>query len=359
MTISSRRQKALALMSAAGVDALVLCRAENLRYLCGFTGSDGALVLSPDELVFLTDSRYTTQAREQVAADRVAEYKVKADGIVAQLQQCAATRIGFEADLAYSAAMDLQGRAGNDWQWFPLKDELQGLRLHKTADEIDAISVATGLNAAAFAEIRGEIKPGAREKELSLALEFALRRRGADEKAFGIIVASGPRGALPHGLASERLLQRGELVTLDFGCRCEGYHSDETVTLALGSVSDELRKIHDVVLQAHDLALAAVKPGIPLAELDRVAREAIHAAGYGDFFGHGLGHGVGLEVHEPPTVSPRSTLSAENGMVFTIEPGIYVPGLGGVRIEDMVLVTAEGYRLLTKISKTFDDCLLH
>lgn len=346
-------------MSAAGVDALVLCRPENLRYLCGFTGSDGALILTRNELVFLTDSRYTTQARDQVFADRVEEYKIKADGIVSGLKSSPTLHVGFESDLAYGAVQDLQVRGGEDWQWLSLKDELQGLRLHKTEDEIEAITVAAGLNAAAFEAVRAEIKPGAREKDVALALEFALKQRGADEKAFDIIVASGPRGALPHGLASERVMQRGELVTIDFGCRRAGYHSDETVTLALGDVPSELRRIYDVVLQAHDLALAAIKPGVPLIELDRIARSHIDTAGFGAYFGHGLGHGVGLEVHEPPTVSSRSTLSAECGMVFTVEPGIYVPGLGGVRIEDMVLVTAEGNRLLTKISKTFEDCLLN
>lgn len=346
-------------MTAAGVDALVLQRPENLRYLCGFTGSDGALVLHRHASVFLTDSRYTTQAREQVAADRVAEYKVKADGIVAELRECEASCIGFEADLAYSAVTDLQNLGEDVWQWSPMKDELQSLRLHKTTEEIAAIDAAAALNAAAFAEIRGSIRPGVAEREIALALEFALKRRGADEKAFDIIVASGPRGAMPHGIASDRVLQRGELVTVDFGCRRAGYHSDETVTLALGDVPEQLRRMHDVVLRAHDLALAAVRPGIPLVDLDRVARDCITQAGFGAFFGHGLGHGVGLEVHEPPTVSPRSKLSAESGMVFTIEPGIYVPEMGGVRIEDMVLVTAEGCRVLTKISKTFADCLLN
>jgi Xaa-Pro aminopeptidase len=164
---------------------------------------------------------------------------------------------------------------------------------------------------------------------------------------------------MPHGVASDKILAEGELVTIDFGCRLAGYHSDETVTYALGDVSAELRTIFDTVLEAHDRALAAVAPGMALAELDRLARDHITACGYGDYFGHGLGHGVGLEVHEAPTVSPRSTAIAEAGMVFTVEPGIYVPGVGGVRLEDMVLVTAVGYRTLTKIPKTFCNILLN
>jgi Xaa-Pro aminopeptidase len=164
---------------------------------------------------------------------------------------------------------------------------------------------------------------------------------------------------MPHGVASDRALGEGELVTIDFGCRLAGYHSDETVTLALGAVSDVLRAIFDIVLEAHDRALAAVAPGVALAELDRVARDHIKSCGYGDYFGHGLGHGVGLEVHEAPTVSPRSQAFAEPGMVFTIEPGIYLPGVGGVRIEDTVVVTGEGHQALTKIPKTFRNILLN
>jgi Xaa-Pro aminopeptidase len=233
------------------------------------------------------------------------------------------------------------------------------LRLHKSPDEIDAIASAAGLNVAGFAEIEAMIRPGVREKDIALALEFALRQLGAEEKAFDIIVASGLRGAMPHGVASDKKLAEGELVTIDFGCRLRGYHSDETVTLALGQASAELRTLFDVVLEAHDLALAAVAPGVALTELDRLARDHIKTCGYGDYFGHGLGHGVGLEIHEGPTVSPRSTAIAEAGMVFTIEPGIYLPGVGGVRIEDMVLVTTDGHQALTKIPKTFRNILLN
>ena len=221
------------------------------------------------------------------------------------------------------------------------------------------IASAADLNAAGLAEVTAMIRPGVREKDIALALEFALRRLGAEEKAFDIIVASGVRGAMPHGVASDKILAEGEMVTIDFGCRLRGYHSDETVTLALGEVSDELRTIFEVVLEAHDRALEAVAPGVALSELDRLARDHIKACGYGDYFGHGLGHGVGLEIHEAPTVSPRSAAIAEEGMVFTIEPGIYLPGLGGVRIEDIVLVTADGHQTLTKIPKMFRNILLN
>jgi len=359
MNYSQRRQKVVNLLSAFTLDALILCQPENIRYFCGFSGSDGVLLITSEQLVFLTDSRYTTQAKDEVSADSVVEYKVQADGVVAQLTSSAVTRIGFEAGLAYGVVKGFQEKGGSSWSWVHLRDELHTLRLQKSKGEISLISKAADLNTLGLAEVETMIRPGVQENEIALALEFALRKLGAEEKAFDIIVASGVRGALPHGVASDKALAEGELVTIDFGCRLSAYHSDETVTFALGEVSTELRTIFDTVLEAHDRALAAVTPGVALAELDRIARDHIVDCGYGDYFGHGLGHGVGLEVHEAPTVSPRSSAIAEEGMVFTIEPGIYVPGVGGVRIEDMVLVTVDGYQTLTKIPKTFRNILLN
>lgn len=359
MIFAQRRQKVADLLVEMELEALVFCLPENLRYLCGFTGSDGALIVTCDQLVFLTDSRYTTQAGEEVTADRISEYTVKVDGILAVLRTSGATRIGFEAGLAYALVSELQSKGDAGWHWRPCLEQLHGLRMHKSAGEISCMAAAADLHVAALAEVTPLLRPGTREQDVALALEFALRKLGAEEKAFDIIVASGVRGAMPHGVASSKLLAEHELVTIDFGCRLAGYHSDETVTLALGEVSDELRSIFDTVLAAHDRALAAVAPGGALAELDRIARDHIQACGYGSYFGHGLGHGVGLEIHEAPSVSPRSKAIAEAGMVFTIEPGIYVPGVGGVRIEDMVLVTAQGHQILTKIPKLFRNILLN
>jgi len=359
MTYSHRRQKVADLLVKLNLDAMVFCKPENLRYLCNFSGSDGALVVTSDRLVFLTDSRYTMQASTEVSADAVCEYKVKVEGVVEQLRTAGVGRIGFEAELPFRTARELREKGASGWQWFDYFDEVHGLRLHKSPVEVRMIGAAADLHVAALAEVEELIRPGYREKDVALALEFALRKLGAEEKAFDIIVASGLRGAMPHGVASDKLLADGELVTIDFGCRLAGYHSDETITLALGEVTDKLRMIFDVVLEAHDRALSAVSSGIALAELDRIARDHIRNCGYGDYFGHGLGHGVGLEIHEAPTLSPRGKAIAEEGMVFTIEPGIYLPGVGGVRIEDMVLVTATGFQTLTKIPKTFRNILLN
>lgn len=353
---NDRAQQVHTLLAQSGLDACLFLHPPNLRYLCGFTGSDGVLVATEKGDCFLTDSRYTTQAREQVRADEIRQYQVKLDGVAGFLQEKGVRRIGFEAEtLSFATVQKLRDKGPEGAEWVPLDKPLLGLRGIKDAAEIAGIEAATRLNAEAFAEILPLVRPGVREREIALALEFALKRRGGEEKAFDFIVASGPRGALPHGIAADRELGTGELVTIDFGTRVDGYHSDETVTVAVGEVTEKLRQIYDIVLQAHDLALASLRPGMSLRQVDAVARDFITARGYGDFFGHGLGHGVGLEVHEFPTLSPRSEDTAQEGMVVTIEPGIYIPELGGVRIEDMAVVTADGCRVLTRIDKAFKE----
>lgn len=347
-----RSPRAIALLDENGLDAFCFFHLPNIRYLCGFTGSDGALVVFGGSDCFLSDSRYTTQAAAEVSAEERREYRTKAEGVCALLTERGVRRVGFESEYLSCAALErLRRLSPAELEWVPVEAPVATLRSIKSPAEIAILEEAAALSAAAFADILPLARPGISERELALALEFAMKRRGGDEKAFDLIVAGGERGAMPHGVASQRPLARGELVTIDYGVRWRGYHSDETVTLAVGPVSTELQHLHAVVLEAHDRAIAALRPGLQLRELDAVARDYIRDCGYGDFFGHGLGHGVGLEVHEFPAVSPRSEVQAEIGMVFTIEPGIYVPGLGGVRIEDMVEVTADGCRRLTRLDK--------
>jgi Xaa-Pro aminopeptidase len=357
MSFSTRRQRVRAILDQRALHAVVFCLPQNLRYLCGFSGSDGALVVTRQSVLFLTDSRYTTQAAGEVTADEVRQHNGKVEAVTACLRELGATQIGFEAGLSYGLSHELISRGERDWSWLHLDDELKRLRQLKSADEIACIERAAAINSAAFDEIKELLRPGISEREIALQLEFAMRRHGAEDKAFEIIVASGARGALPHGVASDKHLADAELVTIDFGCRREGYYSDETVTCALGKVAETLRIIYDTALEAHDRAIAAIEPGVNLAEVDRVAREYIREQGFGDYFGHGLGHGVGLDVHEAPVLSPRSEATAQPGMVFTVEPGIYLPGVGGVRIEDMVVVSDSGCRVLTRISKRFRDNL--
>jgi Xaa-Pro aminopeptidase/Xaa-Pro dipeptidase len=338
-------------LRTAGGDALLFTSLPNIRYLTGFTGSEALFLLTAEDGVFLTDSRYTLQARNEVHGFGVREIRSKAEAIAAWVSEAECRSLCFEPDhLTWSALSALQ-KSLPAVEMVPAETGLDQLRSRKEPSEVEQMGKVAALASQAFLSLLPAIVPGTVERQLALQLEFAMRERGADDRSFDFIVASGERGALPHGRASTKMLQRGELVTFDFGAVCDGYCSDETVTVCLGSPDSRQRDVYRIVKEAHDLAIEAVRPGVPLRELDGVARLHIDKAGYGDNFGHGLGHGVGLQIHEGPVVSPRSEAVAEEGMVFTIEPGIYIPGWGGVRIEDMVEVTATGCRLLTAVNK--------
>lgn len=349
--LHSRILKAVRLLDEFGLDALMFTGLPNIRYLAGFTGSDGVVVVARDGGWFLTDSRYTTQAGQEAPHCRIREYRAKTEGLALLFAEASLVRVGIEAEQTSVAFHRALTAAASGVELVPLETELNGLRLVKEPGELEILTECAAIASAAFEEILPLVRPGAVEQDLALALEMAMRRRGADDRSFDFIVASGERGALPHGRASEKALAAGELVTFDFGARYRGYCSDETVTVAVGSVDDRQTEIYHVVKEAHDRAMAAVRPGIPCRDLDRIARGFIEEKGFGQYFGHGLGHGVGLEVHEKPVVSFRNEQVVEEGMVFTIEPGIYIPGFGGVRIEDTVVVTGDGCRLLTRVAK--------
>jgi Xaa-Pro aminopeptidase len=338
-------------LDKSDVEAVIFLGLPNIRYLCGFTGSDGALVVSRDKGWFLTDSRYTTQASLEITGFEVIEYRVKKEGISDLLITQKFKRAGFEAEHTTVSFANALSVTLPEVEFLPVGVELDEIRTVKSADELILLEKSAAIASQALHGIIDLIRPGVREREIALELEFAMKRGGAEEKSFDFIVASGPRGALPHGKASEKKIKSGEFVTIDFGAVYHGYHSDETVTVAVGNVDNRQREVYSIVKDAHDKALDAVKPGISLKELDDIARGYIEQQGYSRYFGHGLGHGVGLEVHEKPTVSPRSEEFAEEGMVFTIEPGIYIPDWGGVRIEDTLVVTKDGWRMLTKVPK--------
>lgn len=333
------------------LDAVLFLDPVHLRYYSGFTGSDGALVVTQTQSFFRTDSRYTSQARKEVVADSIVQHKVKLPELASLLLgELYAQSVGFDPE-SFSVGVYRQLREHTpNVKWFPLK-ELGLLRQIKDYDELEHLEQAAQINARAFEQVVPLIRPGVSERKIAIELEYALRQCGGEDKAFEFIVASGWRGAYPHGVASDKFLEQGELITIDFGTRSFGYYSDETVTLALGEVDKTLHEIYACVLKAHDLALEALMPSVSAREIDRVAREHIESCGYGEYFGHGLGHGIGLEVHEGPTLSPRSEVVLRAGMVFTVEPGIYIPGVGGVRIEDTVLLTNDGYRCLTSVPK--------
>jgi Xaa-Pro aminopeptidase len=349
--IINRIRTAQECLSLKQVEAILFLGLTNIRYLAGFTGSDGALLVSDAEQWFLTDSRYTTQAATESAHCQVREYRSKVEGIAELVKAQGWRRLGFDAEQTTVALHRQLLDSLPGVELVPFGAELDELRLIKDPAEIALLDECATIASTALQSLIDSIRPGVRERDLALQLEIAMKRAGAEEKSFDFIVASGVRGAMPHGKASEKELAAGELVTFDFGAVYRGYHSDETVTVAVGQADQRQREIYGIVKEAHDRALAAIRPGVGCKELDDIARGYIADSGYGQYFGHGLGHGVGLDVHEKPVISFRNEQSLREGMVFTVEPGIYIPGWGGVRIEDTVVVTADSYRLLTKVPK--------
>jgi Xaa-Pro aminopeptidase len=338
-------------MRAVGCDALLITDIENVRYLTGFTGSSGSLLATRGGGTFFTDSRYTEQAGREVRGVEVREYKKRFPELASAIIEERFKRVGFEdSDLTCQGYRELK-RGLKGVRLVPLKDKLSPLRSRKSKDEIVLISKAVEIASSAFESLLPSIRPGAREDDLAVELECLMRKGGAEGLSFDVIVASGSRSAMPHGKASRKTIRSGDPVVIDFGARYRGYHSDETVTVFIGKVSDRHRKVYDTVKGAHDRAIDTVRPGVRLSDIDRAARDFIEKEGFGKYFGHGTGHGVGLNVHEWPTISKDSKGVAEEGMVFTIEPGIYIPKAGGVRIEDMVVVTKGGCRVLTRIPK--------
>jgi Xaa-Pro aminopeptidase len=357
----ARLARAGGVIQARGLDALLVTSLENLRYLVGFTGSDGALLVMADgQGRFMTDSRYETQAAQETRDVPVTIYRRKLDGVVEAVKAAGVSRVGFEASsLSYEAAealrkllAEVRTGAGGAVALEPVPAEATApLRMRKDAEEIERLRKAATIAAESLAQALSLAKEGVREIDLALELEFAMRRRGADQIAFDTIVASGVRSALPHGRASEKRVAAGDLLTIDYGARYQGYNSDETWTGVLGEPTPEQRKVFGIVKEAHDAGVAAARPGVKTSEVDAAARRIIDEAGYGRNFGHGTGHGVGLAVHEAPAVNPFGAVVLEPGMVITVEPGIYLPGWGGVRLEDMVLVTETGGEVLTRTSK--------
>lgn len=349
--LKSRRLKLSSFFEEHALDAILITDMRNIRYLCGFSGSEGALVISPDNAWFLCDSRYTEQATAELQGVEVRECALRLESLDSLLAENGLKRVGFEAaHTTVSAYRKISGTL-TGIELVELGPVLDNVRIRKDADEIELMCSVARLASLSLMNVLSFVKPGVSESDIALELEFEMRRQGAEGRAFDFIVASGVRGAMPHGRASDKLIQSGELITIDFGALKDAYHSDETVTVACGQPGAREREIHGIVKAAHDLAIERVRPGLACKELDGVARDYIRDRGYGEYFGHGLGHGVGLEIHESPTLSPRSESILEEGMVITIEPGIYIPGFGGVRIEDTLVVTADGYRILTSADK--------
>ena len=333
------------------IDALLVTKRENIRYLSGFTGSSGVIVITSNSASFITDFRYTEQANDQVKGYDIIELDTSLIKSVADVvSRESIKRLGIEQD-AMTVGQYRAYEKEVDAQLIETSGIVEKLRLIKDESEIKIMKEAAAIADAAYTHIQTFIRPGRTEREVANELEMFMRSKGADSSSFDIIVASGLRSALPHGVASDKVIQTGELVTLDFGAYYKGYCSDITRTLAIGPVSDELRQIYDTVLRAQLAGVEGIRAGITGIEADALTRDIIKEAGYGEYFGHSTGHGLGMEVHEAPGLSFRSDTVLEPGMVVTIEPGIYINGVGGCRIEDDVVITEDGCYLLTQSPK--------
>lgn len=343
-------------MAEEQVDGLLVGSPANRRYLSGFTGSSGWLLITADRAELWTDFRYLEQAAAQAPAFEIVRHEADVyRHLGRRVGELGLGRLGFERDhLSYRQWERLRGGLPEKVELVPVAGWIEELRRVKDAGEIAAIRQAARIADEALLEVLADLRPGRTEREVALQLEFAMRRRGAEGVAFDFIVASGPRSALPHGTASDRVIQEGDLLTVDYGAVYGGYASDCTRTVVVGRAGERQREIYDIVLEAQRRALAAVRPGATGAEVDRAAREVIESAGYGEHFGHATGHGVGLEVHEGPRLAATGGDDVlAPGMVVTVEPGIYLPGWGGVRIEDLVVVTESGGEILTRVTKEF------
>ncbi|MDE3105878.1 MAG: aminopeptidase P family protein [Acidobacteriota bacterium] len=358
MNHSLRRRRAAKAAAEAGVEALLLTHLPDVRYLTGFTGSNGTVVLVGGKAALFTDGRYTTQAKEQTKGLKVVTVpKSAAAAAGAWLAEQGVKRCGVVA--AHTTLAQLDGMrqalpAGLRRSFFkPVEPLVAKLREVKDADEVAILRKAAALGCRLFDPMLTLLQPGMTEVEVAAELEYAARRAGASGMSFDTIVASGVRSSLPHGTASLARLPRRGFVTLDFGVMVDGYCSDMTRTVHLGKATAAEREVYDSVLEAQLAAVAAVRPGVALGDVDEAARSVLRRAGLDKQFIHSTGHGVGLEIHEMPHVAAKQTAVLQEGMVITIEPGVYLAGRFGVRIEDMVLVTARGGETLTPTLKAW------
>ena len=333
-----------------GADGILFTDICNIRYLSGFTGSEGLLITGRDETRLLVDGRYTAQARTEVCGIPVCEFADKLEGIEQAAAKMGLQKIGFDPLHMNVSDYDRLIRRLKNVKLIPLGEEARMLRARKDAAEIFLMKKAAEIAAKAVRGLACALRPGWTEREAALYLETLARQGGADQVAFETIVASGENGAFPHARPTNRKIRRGDFVVVDFGVRCQGYCSDETCTFAIGELTRGQKNAYRAVKRAHDEAIAAIRAGAAAAQIDALARRTLGKK-YSRYFVHGTGHGVGLEVHEAPRLAPTSRDILQSGMVVTVEPGLYYPGLWGIRIEDTVVVKKNGCEILTAMSK--------
>ena len=335
-------------------EAIIITSPENRRYFTGFPSSDGYLVITKTDAVLFADSRYIEAAQKSVKDCRAILFKRAGEDIKEYLKENKILKVYTERNRISVSTADFLKTAFFPCRATPskrLEAAIDESRIVKTSEEVEGIKAAQKIAEDAFNHVLTFIKPGVTEKQIALELDFYMLSHGAEAISFETIAVTGAKSSMPHGVPDDSVVKAGDFITMDFGAVVNGYHSDMTRTVAVGQVTEEQKKVYETVLTAQKAALAVLKAGLDCCQADKAARDVIDNAGYGEYFGHSTGHGVGIEIHEAPTLAPRSKGALQVGNVVTIEPGIYLPGKFGVRIEDMALITENGYENLTTTPK--------
>ena len=355
---SHRLNKLKLQLAKSQAEAFFLHTLPSLRYYGGFTGDSGFLLIEADEVTFFTDGRYTTQAASELPGKITL---VQIDSFIqmsSNLAERKITLLGVE-EQSFSIFRDreLKKRIPH-LQTLSCQEQINAPRLCKDKEELALLKQAIAIAEEAYRQTITLVKPGITEHDIALELEYQMKRRGAERTAFDLIVASGYRSSLPHGVASEKPIAPGDMITIDFGACYQGYHSDQTCTVFLGEPSKKQQEVYQTVFLAQQAGIKAARPEISAKDLDHIVREMLEQAGYGKYFSHGTGHGVGLEIHEAPSISSRSADTLATNMVFTIEPGCYFPHQWGIRLEDMIYLTNQGSQVLTTLDKQLESAII-
>lgn len=348
--MKNRVLKLRAEMERLNLDAILIEESKNKRYISGFTGTAGSIIITKEKNILFTDFRYTQQAKNQTEDFEIVEIS-RTNPITNFLKEMDMKRLGFEDDKMSFSTYSNYKDALSSTEMVPLKGLMLDLRAIKDEKELEVIRQASKIADNGFKYILGFIKPGMKESDVALELEFFMRKQGATGVSFDFIVASGKRSSMPHGVASDKIIELGDFVTIDFGCVYNGYCSDMTRTIVVGKANEKQKEIYNIVLEAQLKVIEAAKANMSGIELDNIARQYIIEKGYGDKFGHGLGHGIGLDVHELPNVNTLGEKLLKPNMVISDEPGIYIEDFGGVRIEDLLIITEDGCEVLNSSPK--------